>query len=57
MTMDENVNTNQARKVRSNDDYDDDARNDPTTFYYASNANDITNTSIVTVIFWLVAQH
>jgi hypothetical protein len=51
MTMDENVNTNQARKVCSNDDYDDDARNDPTTFYYVSNANDITDTSIVIVIF------
>jgi hypothetical protein len=55
--MDENVKTNLAHKLRSNDDYDDDARNDPITFYYASNANDITNTSIVTVIFWLVAQH
>ena len=48
------VNTKQAHKVHSNDDYDDNARNDPTTFNHASNANDITDTSILLVIFPLL---
>jgi hypothetical protein len=51
MTMDENFNTNQARKVSSNDDDNDDACHDHTTFNHASNANNITDTSIVLVTF------
>jgi hypothetical protein len=54
MTMDENFNTNQARKIHSNDDDNDNARHDPTAFNHASNANNITNTSIVLVTFPLL---
>jgi hypothetical protein len=58
MTMDENFNTNQARKVRSNDDDNNDAcqhRHAPTAFNHASNANNITDTSIVLVTFPLLS--
>jgi hypothetical protein len=54
MTMDENFNTIQAREVHSNDDDNDTARHAPTTFNHASNAKNITNTSIVLVTFLLL---
>jgi hypothetical protein len=52
--MDETMNTRQAHHVHSNDDYDDNACNDPTTFNHASNANDIMDTSVLPVIFLLL---
>jgi hypothetical protein len=54
MTMDENFNTIQACKVRSNDDDNDDAHHAPTAFNHASKANNITDTSIVLVTFPLL---
>jgi hypothetical protein len=54
MTMDENFNTMHAQIVCSTDDDNDDARNAPTTFNHASNANNITNTSIALVTFPLL---
>jgi hypothetical protein len=54
MTMDENFNTMHARIVHSTDDDNDDARHAPTAFNHASNANNITDTSIVLVTFPLL---
>jgi hypothetical protein len=54
MTMDENFNTIQARIVCSNDDDNDNAHHAPTAFNHASNANNITDTSIVLVTFPLL---
>jgi hypothetical protein len=51
MTMDETI---QACIVRSNDDDNNDGQHAPTTFNHASNANNITNTSIVLVTFPLL---
>jgi hypothetical protein len=49
MTMDENFNTMHARIVHFTDDDNDDARHAPTAFNHASNANNITDTSIALV--------
>jgi hypothetical protein len=54
MTMDENFNTMHACIVCSTDDDNDDARHAPTAFNHASNANNITDTSIVLVTFPLL---
>jgi hypothetical protein len=54
MTMDENFNTMHARIVGSTDDDIDDAHHAPTAFNHASNANNITDTSIVLVTFPLL---
>jgi hypothetical protein len=54
MTMDENFNTMQASIVCSTDDDNDDARHAPTAFNHSSNANNITDTSIVLVTFPLL---
>jgi hypothetical protein len=52
--MDENVNTIQACNVHSNDDDNNDACHAPTAFNHASNAINITDTSIVLVTFPLL---
>jgi hypothetical protein len=52
--MDENFNTMHAHIVHSTDDDDDNASHAPTAFNHASNANNITNTSIVLVTFPLL---
>jgi hypothetical protein len=54
MIMDENFNTMHARIVHSTDDDNDDSRHAPTAFNHASNANNITDTSIVLVRFPLL---
>jgi hypothetical protein len=54
MTMDENFNTMHAHIVCSTDDDNDHARHVPTNFNHASNANNITETSIVLVTFPLL---
>jgi hypothetical protein len=54
MTMYENYNTVHARIVCSTDDDNNDACHAPTTFNQASNANNITDTSIVFVTFPLL---
>jgi hypothetical protein len=55
MTMDENFNTMHAHIVCSTDDDNDDAHHAPTAFNHAaSNANNITDTSIVLVTFPLL---
>jgi hypothetical protein len=54
MTMDENFNTMHACIVCSTDDDNDDARHAPTAFNHASNANNITDTSIVLVTYPLL---
>ncbi len=52
--MDENFNTMHAHIVCSTDDDNDHARHVPTNFNHASNANNITDTSIVLVTFPLL---
>jgi hypothetical protein len=52
--MDENFNTMHAHIVCSTDDDNDNARHAPTAFNHASNANNITDTSIVLVTFPLL---
>ena len=52
--MVENFNTMHARIVHSTDDDNDDACHAPTSFHHASNANNITDTSIVLVTFPLL---
>jgi hypothetical protein len=54
MTKDENFNTMHARIVCSTDDDNDNVHHAPTAFNYASNANNISNTSIVLVTFPLL---
>jgi hypothetical protein len=54
MTMVENFTTMHACIVHSTDDNNDNARHAPTSFHHASNANNITDTSIVLVTFPLL---
>jgi hypothetical protein len=54
MTMDENFYAMHACIVHSTDDDNNDAHHAPTAVNHASNANNITNTSIVLVTFPLL---